>query len=187
MEEWKPVKGYEGLYEVSNLGRVKSLNYRRTGKERILKGRKNNWGYLQVILYKDDKRKNYKIHRLVAQAFLPNPDNLPEVNHKDEDKTNNCVDNLEYCNNYYNVNYGTRNERAGKKLKGRKQSEIHIKKRTKKLRKPVYSISIENGLITYWESIMEASRQTGIDYSNISKCCKGNYGSAGNHYWFYAE
>ena len=76
---------YRGLYQVSNFGRIKSLNYRHTGKEGILKGKKNSWGYLQVILWKDGSRKSYYVHRLVAQAFLPNPDNLPIINHKDED------------------------------------------------------------------------------------------------------
>ena len=104
MEEWRDIQGYEGLYMVSNLGRVKSLNYHRTGKERIMKPSDNGHGYLFVVLCKDGKDKNCRINRLVAQAFLPNPDNLPEVNHKDENKYNNCVENLEWCDRSYNVN-----------------------------------------------------------------------------------
>ena len=94
IEVWKDVFGYEGLYQVSNLGRVKSLKY---GKERILKPLKDGGGYIFVHLCKNGERKMYKIHRLVAFTFLTNPQNLSDVNHKDEDKTNNSVQNLEFC------------------------------------------------------------------------------------------
>lgn len=105
MEEiWKPVVGYEGLYEVSSYGRVRRVN------KDLLK-LQNVKGYNQVCLYKNGISTGLRVHRLVAQAFLPNPDNLPQVNHKDEDKTNNNVDNLEWCDNKYNNNYGTKIER----------------------------------------------------------------------------
>lgn len=115
IEEWRTIVGYEGLYEVSSLGRVRSLdrydsrNHFRRG--RILKLSYDTVGYLIVGLHSNGKAKIYLVHRLVAQAFIPNPDNLPEVNHIDEDKTNNRVDNLEMCNREYNSNYGTRNDR----------------------------------------------------------------------------
>lgn len=110
MEEiWKGIKGYEGKYQVSNLGKVKTLNYHRSCKERILKNLINTHGYLYVILSKNCICKNLTIHRLVAAAFIDNPENLPEVNHIDENKTNNCVSNLEFCNRKYNINFGTRN------------------------------------------------------------------------------
>ena len=102
MEEWKPIKDYEGLYEVSNLGRVKSLNYKRTGKEKILKNIECRNGYLAVSLTKLGKQKVFYIHKLVAEAFIPNPDNLPQVNHIDGNKKNNKVSNLEWCDNAYN-------------------------------------------------------------------------------------
>lgn len=110
-EIYKPVniKGFEGLYEVSNVGLVRSV---RSG--RILKQRLNRNGYCQVDLCKDGAQKTFRVHRLVAQAFIPNPNNLPEVNHKDECKTNNRIDNLEWCSSSYNKNYGTRNERIAK-------------------------------------------------------------------------
>ena len=113
IEEWRPVVGYEGLYEVSNIGRVRSLDrfYYRLHKGKVLSPTKDRYGYLTVTLNCNGKSKTIKIHRLVAQAFLPNPDNLPQVNHKDEDKTNNNVDNLEWCTAKYNVNFGTRQER----------------------------------------------------------------------------
>ena len=191
MEEWRDIKGYEGKYMVSNLGRVKSLNYRRTGKEKIMKGVPDGYGYLYVTLYKDGKDKKGKIHRLVAQAFLENPMGYNEVNHKNEDKTDNRVENLEWCSRSYNLTYNGRAKKVGKKvaekLKGRKQTEEHIKKRAEKHSKPVFSVDKESGLIMWWQSAMEASRQTGISQSNICACCIGKRNSAGGHIWFYAD
>ena len=175
-EEWRDVKGYEGRYMVSNLGRVKSLNYSNTGKEGILNARDNGKGYLRVKLWKDGKNKNCRINRLVAQAFLENPQNLPEVNHKDEDKTNNCVENLEWCSRSYNITYNGRAKKVGEKNTN-----------NPKISKPVFSVNKESGLIMYWESIMEAERCTGINNGNIIKCCKGKVKSAGGHTWFYAD
>lgn len=169
-EEWRDIKGFEGKYMVSNLGKVKSLNYRRTGKEKILKGKDNGHGYLQVKLHKDGKGIWYLVHVLVATAFLDNVDNLPEVNHKDEDKTNNCVENLEYCSSLYNANYGTRNKR-----------------RAEKRSKPVFSVDKESGLIMWWQSAHEAEKYTGTAQSNICACCKGKLNSCGGHIWFYAD
>ena len=192
-EIWKDIKGFEGKYMVSNLGRVKSLNYNNTGKEGILKAHFNVHGYLFVVLYKEGKRKLPLVHRLVATAFLENPDNLPEVNHKNEDKTDNRVDNLEYCSRSYNINYGTRNKRSAEKLKGKKHSEETIKKiaekmtNNPKLSKPVYSVDKESGLIMWWQSASEAERCTGINKSSITQCCQGKRKSAGGHIFFYAD
>lgn len=121
-EIWKQVITPDGVwenYQVSNLGRVKSLNYRRTGKEKILSPNKSKSGYLQINLYKNDDRKSYLIHHLVAYAFIPNTENYKEINHKDENKNNNCVENLEWCDRKYNMNYGTRNKRVSESMKGR--------------------------------------------------------------------
>ena len=107
MEEWRAVPGYEGLYEVSNKGNVRNVR-----RNTLLRLSKDCYGYIQVSLYKNGRRTGLRVHRLVTEAFLPNPDNLPEVNHKDEDKTNNRVENLEWCDHKYNMNYGTRNIRA---------------------------------------------------------------------------
>lgn len=114
-EQWRPIEGYEGICEVSNLGRIRrvkgydSLGHLRN--EKILRPRMNCCGYLLVGLCREGKQRHFSVHRLVAQAFLPNPDGLPQVNHKDEDKTNNRADNLEWCTRSYNINYGTRIER----------------------------------------------------------------------------
>ena len=107
MEEWKNIIGYEGLYEVSNKGNVRNVR-----RNTLLKLSKNKYGYIQVYLYKNGIRKGFKVHRLVAQAFILNPDNLPQVNHRDENPGNNNVDNLEWCTHKYNVNYGHRTENA---------------------------------------------------------------------------
>jgi len=120
MEEvWKPVVGYEGFYEVSNLGRVKRLETRvnsnvggRTVRERILKNIPTYQGYLKVHLCVDNKRIKKNVHRLVAEAFIPNPNNLPCINHRDENKTNNTVWNLEWCDVLYNNTYGTMQARG---------------------------------------------------------------------------
>ena len=123
-EIWRPIVGYEGLYEVSSYGRVRSLDrYVKYSngpihlhKGMILNPGKDKDGYLQVNLYNNGKIHQRKVHRLVAQAFILNPDNLPEVNHLDEDKTNNRVENLEFCNRKYNCNYGSRNIRRRETL-----------------------------------------------------------------------
>ena len=119
-EIWRPIEGYEGLYEVSSYGRVRSLDrYIKNGHSsyRLHKGKvisllKGEYGYIQVNLYYNGKNYKKYVHRLVAQAFIPNPNNLPQVNHLDEDKTNNRVENLEWCDAKYNINYGSRKDKA---------------------------------------------------------------------------
>jgi len=125
IEVWADIKNYEGCYQVSNLGRVRSLdrygvnnwgNAPRLFKGRVLKPGISGSGYQFVNLQKDGVSENARVHRLVAETFIPNPLGLEEVNHKDENKTNNRVDNLEWCDRVYNANYGTVKERAGKKV-----------------------------------------------------------------------
>ena len=107
MEEWRAVPGYEGLYEVSNMGNVRNVR-----RNTLLRLPKTNNGYIRISLCKNGIKTGLTVHRLVAETFIPNPDNLPEVNHKDEDKTNNRVENLEWCDHKYNMNYGSRNIRS---------------------------------------------------------------------------
>lgn len=186
-EIWKDIEGYEGLYQVSNMGRVKSLNYHRTGKERILKLRKNRGGYLRVVLHKDGKGKDYYVHRLAANAFLENSKNLPQVNHIDQNKENNCINNLEFCSSKYNCNYGDRSERQAEKMRGKKQSEEHVRKCAEKRSKPVIGIDKVTGLIVEFPSAKEAERQLGIANQSICACCKGRLKSTGGFYWYYAD
>ena len=120
MEEWRDIEGYEGLYQVSNEGRVRNIS---KNPYKMMKPHYNQRGYCQVALSKNNKYIMAAIHRLVAKAFIPNPSNLPQVNHKDEKKDNNIVENLEWCDNKYNSRYGTRGERIGEKHRGVKFSE----------------------------------------------------------------
>ena len=140
MEIWKEVKGFEGYYEVSNLGRVRSVdrivvdtvrNCERLLKGKLLVQRDNGNGYNGVMLCKEHKLYSKYVHILVAEAFIPNPDDLPCINHKDEDKTNNCVDNLEWCTYLYNNTYGTRIERRLNTMKMKKDFPELFKKEEK--------------------------------------------------------
>lgn len=132
IEIWKDIEGYEGLYQVSNFGLVKSLpkltKNNHISKEKILKPIQNESGYFSVVLYKNKQRKRYKIHRLVAITFLNNTNNYCEVNHKDENKSNNHVNNLEWCSRKYNMTYGNILEKKSNSMKGKKFSEATKKK-----------------------------------------------------------
>lgn len=156
-EIWKDILGYEGLYQVSNFGRVKSFKF---GKERILKPGTNKYGYLIVILCKNGKVKHFYVHRLVAEAFIPNPHNYPCVNHKDECKTNNNVTNLEFCTYTYNNNYGTKIERISKN------------RDTSKYFKPILQYTLDGVFVREWKSIAEAGRN-GFNQGHITDCCRG--------------
>ena len=159
-EIWKDCKGYEGKYQVSNLGRVWSI-----GSQKYLKGSYGKDGYIKVNLTaKNGKVKTERIHRLVALAFLDNSNNYPQVNHKDENKQNNCVDNLEWCDAKYNANHGTRNKRVSK------ANSI-----------PVYYFELDK---TFYGA-REAERELGINHSSISKACHGKQKTAGGYLWEY--
>ena len=176
-EQWKDVSGYEGLYQVSNLGNVKALEREVLGKdgkiyhykERILKSFYNDTGYLHVALHKNGKRKTCKVHRLVAQAFIPNPNNLPIINHRDENKSNNLYTNLEWCDHKYNTNYGTRTERWRE----------HNKDKHERQQKKV--LNVTTGEI--FNSLKEVEEKLEIPHSNVSKCCHGERKTAGGYEW----
>ncbi len=150
-EEWRDIEGYEHEYQVSNLGRVRSLD-RISKQNHKLKGRFvtpniTKGGYALVRMYGTQGFKIESIHRLVAKAFIPNPDNLPEVNHKDENKQNNCVDNLEWCTRLYNVHYGTGLQRLSDKLKGHEMSDATRLKQSVSMKEHIRKRK-EQG--TYW-------------------------------------
>ena len=160
IEEMKDIVGYEGEYAITRDGNVWSYKSNKFLKPRLI------GGYHQVNLYKDGKKKDLYIHRLVADAFIPNPDNLPQVNHKDEDKSNNCVENLEWCDAKYNANYGTRTERV-----------------INKISIPVYCVELDK----VFKSGKEAAKELGISNQNITSCCKGKLKTTGGYHWRYAE
>ena len=160
MEEWRDIEGYEGLYRVSNYGNVYSVR-----RKRNLKPCTDTRGYLGVALQKG-KWKRYLIHRLVAQAFVPNPNNLPQVNHKDENKINNYYENLEWCDQAYNNAYGTRTIRAAESRK-----------------RPVLQFDKEGNFIKRFNSINEASAAVGKCHSNLVACLRGRQKTCGGYKW----
>lgn len=183
MEEiWKNIKNYENLYQVSNLGNVRSKTHTRiNGKKKtqlcVSKGRllipgKDSNGYMIVVLSKNGKTKSYRVHRLVAETFIPNVNNFRCVNHKDENKQNNCINNLEWCNHKYNNNYGTKPQRI---------SKANSKK--------VIQYDKKYNFIKLWDSITEAEKnlkkkRAGV---NISACCKLKNKTAYGFIWRYAN
>ena len=174
MEEvWKPIEGYEGRYEVSNYGRVKSYVIdKQNGK--IINGVRSKLGYRVVRLYScAGESRWYPIHRLVASAFIENPNDFKEINHKDEIKDHNWVGNLEWCDRGYNCNYGTKNARQAEALMCNPYTSMKVG-----------SID-ETGKIEYFDSIGEAERQTGCSHSNIVRTLKGRTNHCGNRQWFY--
>lgn len=181
VEIWKDIVGYEGLYEVSNQGRVRSLdritnNGTQLRKGKILKGKIRSNGYASVHLSINGKTKWLNRHRIVALAFLPNPNNYPVINHKNEDKTDNRVENLEWCTIAYNTNYGNANA---------KRSKYHLN--NPKLSKGVSQYDINGNFIRNYPSIKEAERVTGVDSSQIGKCCNHlpMHHTAGGSKWEY--
>lgn len=169
MEIWLDIKGYEGLYQVSNHGRVRSLNYWKTGKVKILSPSKDKDGYFQVVLCKNGKRKGYRVHRLVAEAFVPNWFNDPQINHIDENKENNNVDNLEWCDCKYNINYGKHNDRVSESKS-----------------KPVLQFTKTGEFVREWSSTMEVGRN-GFTQQQVSNCCNGIRQSHKGYIWKFKE
>lgn len=179
-EIWKDILGFEGLYQVSNYGRVKSLERSdaigRKRKERILKPQLNNNGYYLVPLWKQSIGKAYQVHRLVWSAFNgPIPEGY-EINHLDESPVNNALSNLSLVTHKKNVNYGTRNERAGKVLKNRKD-----------LSKSVMQYDLQDNFVKEYASTHQAERETGFAQQNICACCKGKLKQVYGYKWKYKE
>lgn len=214
-ELWKDIEGYEGTYQVSNYGRIKSLErkvIRCDGKsfyfaQRILKYKKAR-GYDCVGLSGENETKYFRVHRLVAFAFIPNPNDLPQINHKDENPHNNMAVNLEWCTPSYNLNYGNHNKNLSesKKRKYREDKDFaekmrrinaeRCKKESWKIAqrnaqrvnsncKPVIQLSLSGEFIAKYHSTSEAFRQTGIPCQNIGQVCLKRIRQAGGYIWRY--
>ena len=189
-EQWRTAvydgEIYEELYKVSNFGRILSLNYRNTGKADLMTPVEDKGGYFKVGFWKNREYKKCYVHRLVAQTFLPNPENLPEVNHKDENKKNNFVflnedgsvdkekSNIEWKTHKDNINHGTHNERSAKARTNGKQS------------KRVLQLSLSGDLIREWPSTAECGRN-GFDHSAVAACCRGEKKQYKGFLWMYAD
>lgn len=184
MEEWKDIEGYESLYQVSTLGRVKSLARKDSRgcplRERYLKPDTRTCGYLFVSLSKNGIVHAKTIHRLVAQAFIDNPYDYPQVNHKDEDKTNNRVENLEWCTAKYNLNYGTCPQRFSEARKGQRLSSVSIEKMRHKIMKKV--MCVETGQI--FDSIKSAEEF--VHTTGMGAVLHGRAKTCGGYHWRYA-
>ena len=155
----KDIKGYENLYAITSCGRIWSYISRK-----FLKPRMDKDGYLMINLHKNNKMKTFKVHRLVAEAYICNPEELPQINHKDENKANNCVGNLEWCTHTYNQNYGAHNEKIAKSR-----------------RKAVFCVELDK----VFDSIKNASRELGINDVCISLACKKKIKTSGGYRWEY--
>lgn len=165
-EEWRPVVGYEGLYEVSNLGNVDSLNFHREGRRHRIKVRVNFFGYAYVMLNKDKQQRPYFLHRIIAMAFVPNPNNYPIINHKDENPLNNNIENLEWVTYKYNTNYGT-----------------CIKRRSEKKKKPVIQMTLDGEFIARYNSVKEAAANINCRPSSITCACRGRLKKCQGFLW----
>ena len=193
IEQWRTAvydgEIYEGLYKVSNLGRILSLNYRNTGKPELMTPTENGHGYLKVELSKNGEYKKCYVHRLIAQTFLPNPENKPCINHKiegDEGKKINMVifnedgtvdeekSTIEWVTYEENNNHGTHNERVAKSNTNGKRS------------KRVIQLSLTGDFIREWPSTMEAERN-GFDHSSVGKCCNGKLPHYKGFLWMYYD
>ena len=184
-ENWKPVKGFEGIYEVSDLGRVRSIDRVITDsrgrvvpiKGRIMKQNAHYKGYLRLLLSNgEEKEHGFFVHRLVAEAFIPNPGNLPEVNHKDENKANNRADNLEWCTHLANSQHGSRGARIG---------AWHLQNSPR--RTPINQLTMDGQYIQTFPSQGEAARQVNGSQGTIAMALAGRRHSAYGFKWEYAE
>lgn len=163
-EIWKDIKGYKGLYQVSNLGRIKSIK-----KEYIFKENKNGNGYRIVTLTKNKIEKSFSVHQLVANHFIPNSNNLPQVNHKDGNKMNNDVDNLEWCTQSDNMKHAYLNK-------------LEIKNGKK-----VVQFDLDMNIIKVWDKITNAEKELGISHGKICMVCQKKRNKAGGYIWRYYE
>lgn len=182
MEIWKDIEGFEGRYQVSNLGNVKSLNYGNHGYEKNLIPKINNKGYLWVELLKNNTRKCYLVHRLVAMAFIDNPNGFNIINHKDENPLNCTVENLEWCTTEYNNKYSRDRHPERIKIK-----PIKISRPYKRHKEHINQLSLNGEFIKQWENLAELAREKKYHSTSIKECCEGKRNKAYGYRWEFAE
>lgn len=171
-EEWRNVVGFEGMYKISNKGRVMSI---RGKTPLVLNPQVNRAGYRRVAIHVRPFAGHYMVHRWVAEAFIPNPNNLPFVNHKDENPANNSVENLEWCTSVYNNTYGTALEKSHRKRIDNNRTIF------------VCQYNLEGTLLKCYESIYEASKATGIPYQTLESCVNGRHLSSRGYIFIKAQ
>ena len=181
-EIWKDIKNFEGIYQISNLGQVKAINYKKTGKKRILKQADNGYGYKTVHLTNNGKGKMFTVHRLVAETFIPNTSNKPIINHIDGNKSNNKVENLEWCTYKENTIHAWLNG-----LSDFSEEQKEKLKHSKRYKRPINQYDLNGNFIKRWESIIEVQRKLKISNGCIYRCCKGEKGQTHGYKWQYAD
>lgn len=183
MEEvWKNIEGYEGRYQVSNLGNVLSLNYRNHGYAKQLTPKCNNNGRLWVELFADKKRKPFLIHRLVAAAFIPNLEGHPQINHKDENPKNNRVENLEWCTQEYNIQYYLDRHPAEKRKPRTSTNKYGVR-----LTLTIEQMTLTGEVVRRWDNSRQVAKELGWSDWSISECCRGKRKTAHGYIWRYAS
>lgn len=183
-EIWVDAVGYEGLYQVSNLGRIRSLHFIKKGYK-ILKPQVSPSGYYLVDLCKDKKSKMQSLHRLIAKTFIPNPDNKPYIDHIDRNPLNNRINNLRWCTQKENCNNDLTKLYRDETKYYKKGLVLATEKSISKSKTPIIQVDLEGNIVNEFESIADASRTLGYSGSCICRCCKGTYNVYKNCKWFY--
>ena len=179
-ENWRPIDGYDGKYLVSDTGLIYS-----NIKNKVLKPNVHKNGYMSVELFKNKQSKRILIHRIVAQTFLNNPNHYPIVNHKDEDPSNNHVDNLEWCTYKYNVNYGNAPLKKKQNMTVTDKIRKNLLLGAKSRRIPILQYDELGNYVGRYDSVAEAGRKTNTNVTHISEVCKNKRKSAGGYHWQY--
>lgn len=188
-EVWRDIKGYEEKYQISNLGRVKSLSFNKTGEKKLLKPHDNGNGYLTVCLWKDNRYKHKYIHRLVAEAFLPNPENKPCIDHINTNRDDNRIENLRWCTYSENLMNPITNKKSSEThreiYQGNNNPNYGNRGKSNTLSIPILQLDLFGNIIKLWYGAKETERENNFDASTITKCCKGKKLTHKGFRWVY--